>query len=166
MKIYKIIKPGTNEVYIGQTKKTLKERLRNHFNEQQRKPHIEVYQWLDETCIIELLEEFESDKKDLVKEMKWVQEYLTKGFCIKNTRVGKYILDPESYIKANNDNKSATYHALYKANGKQKEWNDNRHPNYVNWQNRIARAAKKEGLSSKEYRLKYSITDYLGSKKN
>ena len=97
---------------------------------------------------IELLEEFESDKKDLVKEMTYVQEYIVNGFQVKNNKQGQSILDPESYIKVKNDRHKAM-----------------RHPDYHNWCSSICQKAKKEGLSSKEYRIKYSIPDYLGPKK-
>ena len=147
MKIYIIRKPNTTECYIGQTKESLKERFRLHFAQQKISSHREVYQWLDETCIIELLEEFNSNKKDLVKEMTYVQEYLNNGFICMNTKLGQKILDPEAYIKAKNA-----------------KFNSNMHPNYISWKNNIAYQAKKLSLSSKEYRLKYSIPEYTGPK--
>ena len=194
MKIYKIIKPGTNEVYIGQTKLSLKLRLQYHFGQQKIKPNVEVYKWLDETCIIELLEEFESDKKNLIKEMNWIQQFISLSFVIKNTYLGNYTLDPKAYIKSknkkwnakNNVKNNIKFSTLYKANGKQKQLNDkfstlykangkqkqlndktnsNKHPEYNKWRSNIIRKAKKEDLSFKEYRIKYNIPDYDGPKK-
>ena len=163
MKIYKIIKPGTNEVYIGQTKLELKLRLQLHFSNKKHHSDRIIYQWLDENCTIELLEEFEGEK-DIVKEMTYVKQYEYEGYIIMNMNTGKYILDTENYLK----NKSDRLHSKYKANGKQYEWSkimiNKRHPEYGKWQTKICRAAKKEGLSSKEYRLKYSIPDYDGPK--
>ena len=152
MKIYLIRKPGTDEIYIGQTKLKLKLRLQLHFIEQKRSLHREIYKWLDETCIIELLEEFDSDKQDTTKEMLYVQEYISNGFSVKNTCLGKYTLNPETYIKAKNA-KHNTKH------------NTNRHPDYISWQSKIAYQAKKLKLSSKEYRIRYNIPDYNGPKK-
>ena len=148
MKIYKITKPETNQVYIGQTKLELKVRLQNHFKEQKRNSHREVYQWIDKTCIIELIEEFDNDKQDTIKEMTYIQQYITNGFTIINTNIGKYTLDPEYCIKIHSSKN-----------------NSNRHPDYYKWCNKISKSAKKEGLSSMEYRLKYSIPDYNGPKK-
>ena len=148
MKIYLITKPNTTEVYIGQTKESLIRRLQKHFAEKKLKPNREIYQWLDNTCIIELLEEFDSNEQDLVKEMNYVQEYIANGFIVKNIKVGKYILDQANYIKTKND-----------------KFNSNMHPDYISWKNNIAYKAKQEGILSKEYRIKYNIPDYTELKK-
>ena len=152
MKIYKITKPETNKVYIGQTKLELKERLRLHLKEKKLKPNRIIYQWLDKTCTIELLEEFESERQDTIKEMQYVQEYITNGFVIMNTLIGKYTLNPEGYIKEWHDKNNAKY-------------NNNKHPDYNKWITKITKLSKKEGLKAKEYRKKYNIPDYTGPKK-
>lgn len=148
MRIYIIKKPGTNEVYIGQTISSLKLRLQHHFAKQKQgvSSHTDIYQWLDKTCTIELLEEFNSNEKDIVKEMNYIQEYITNGFTIKNTMIGQKVLN-SNYDKDNGNKQRAK-----------------RHPNYHNWQSKISKKAKKENLTSKEYKLKYNIPDYDGQK--
>ena len=160
MKIYKITKPGINEVYIGQTKLSLKERFRLHFSEQKRNTKWKIYEWLDTNCIIELLEEFESDEKDFIKEMNYIKYYENLQFNIINTKCGEKILD---------DNYNRNRYIINKENGKQKEWskkkNDNINPDYVNWMSNISRAAKKLGLNSKQYKEQYGIAEFAGPKK-
>ncbi len=149
MKIYKITKPGTNEVYIGQTSTSLKRRFANH-KMFAKKRESKVYKWFDNNCIIELIEEFEGEK-DLIKEMNYVEEYTNNGFIIMNTKIGVYTLDPANYVK----NMNAKFRPKH---------NSNRHPDYNNWCSNINYKAKKEKLTSKEYRLKYNIPDYTGPK--
>lgn len=60
-----------------------------------------------------------------------------------NTKDGRKLLDPITY---------------------EKEKRAEKNPDYHNWGNSICRAAKKEGLTSKEYREKYNIPDYTGPK--
>lgn len=143
MKIYIITKPGTNEVYIGQTKLELKVRLNCHF-QSQKKINSKLYKWLDKSCIIEIIEEFDGNK-DIVKEMNYIKYYEDLGMSIINTNKGQSILDPEVYRK----NKTVEYKESgrqkeiykknkesgiikerqdkYRANGKLKEWSDKSH---------------------------------------
>lgn len=159
MKIYKITKlEDEMSIYIGQTTLTLKERMDRHLYDQKYTPNRKVYQWLDKTCIIELIEEFETEneKLDSIKELQYVKEYESKGFYVLNKNTGKFILNKNSYIKEmslkHNKNLNDKFNKL-----KNKDYN--------NWAGKLAYKAKKEGLTRKEYQLKYSIPDYDKNKK-
>lgn len=126
-------------VYIGKTTLSLKRRLQCHKAACKIKSNIQVYQWLDDTCSIELIE----DCINSIRELEVIQEYTTNGFTVMNTNLGEKILDPKSYNKAKNTKKHSDYH---------------------NWHSGICQKAKREGLTSKEYREKYNIPDYTGPK--
>jgi len=87
-KIYKLTKPSTpNIIYIGCTSyKYLSERIGQHRSEQKLKPHIPLYQWLDKTCKIELVETTD----DKSREYEVIQEYLNNPeYILLNERIGK-----------------------------------------------------------------------------
>ena len=86
-KIYKITKPGDfKNLYIGcTTYKYLSSRLGQHRNMQKKRPTIQLYTWLDKTCIIELIE-ISNDKN---REYEIIKTYLNDStFYLLNERVG------------------------------------------------------------------------------
>lgn len=124
-KIYKITKPNSNGIYIGSTKETLQRRLKRHLVTKKIKPHIKVYQWLDETCIIELIEI--SDIK--IREYEIINQYFyDDNFECMNTDIGLSILDKVAYNKIQND-KSKQYRKEYAEINKDKlnEYSKNWH---------------------------------------
>lgn len=146
IKIYKIISSSNLQaIYIGKTRETLIERLRKHRCEAERNPNIKVYQWLDDTCSIELIENYFGDNSG-EREMEIINQYIAEGYEVMNTYINSTKLDGEYYIKMN------------------KKHNIRRNPEYINWANIICQKAKKEGLTSKEYRKKYNIPEYSGQK--
>ena len=154
--IYKIEKPGTYEVDIGRTEKSLDERLVDHKQRQQHDPQDrKVYDWLTTECIITLLEH--TDNKE--REIFWIKEYFKNGYEMQNTILYQYygLSRKERY-------------ELDKAKGKVEIWSDNaktpekisrakeiRSREKANANNRLYKKAKKEGLSVKEYKIKYKI---------
>jgi len=155
MKIYKLTKPSdTMTVYIGKTSLPLNKRLNCHKCEAKRFPDRKVYKWYDNTCIIELIEEYSGDNSG-IREMEIVQEYIDNGYNVMNDRNGESILNP-NYIKE----KNRKNYIKYKNLGKIDQYISNRTkmPNAENNQrSRICRAAKKEGLTSKEYKIKHNL---------
>jgi len=144
IKIYKIIKPDDPmTVYIGKTTMTLKERMRKHKNASKKKPNRKVYQWFCSTCEIELIENYTGlEELASKREMDIAYEYIANGYSVMNKQLGITETDPNYWQKLSS----------------------NRSTEYVNWQSRICKAAKKEGLTSKEYRIKHNIPDYSGPK--
>lgn len=94
-KIYKITKPFDNGIYIGSTKLELKERLRLHFLAKIKKQHIKLYDWLDENCEIELIEE-SSDYKNIENSYIRIYEKDENYICF-NSRIPEE--NREIYIK-------------------------------------------------------------------
>lgn len=92
MKIYKMICLKTKEVYIGQTSKTLQERLNMHkwFSKQERAKKLKLYKAINEFGIenfsIELLEDVNVVNADQ-RELYWINFYnsVEKGLNTKGT---------------------------------------------------------------------------------
>ena len=151
MKIYKITKPTDVEtVYIGKTKESLNVRFSKHKSQSKTKKHRLIYQWLDNTCEIELIENYNGNDSN-IREMEIIQDYINNGYKLVNEKIGKMLLGGYNYVKTRN-----------KINAK--KYNNKKSNEYGKWISKIYRAAKKEGLSSIEYKLKYSIPDYDGPK--
>ena len=141
-KIYKITKvedPMT--VYIGQTTLSLSRRLSNHKYQCKLFPNRLFYKWFDSNCIIELLEICNKDPN--LNEAIIIRRYLDEGYNVMNTNLGESSMDKANYIKKKNNSN---------------------HPEYIKWASGICKKAKKENLSSKEYREKYNIPNYTGPK--
>lgn len=149
--IYKITKEtDPMAIYIGKTTQTIKERFASHKILSKNRTS-KFYHWFDNNCIIELIEVCNYDDDAKIREMEIVQEYISNGYNVMNTKIGVYTLDPATYVKSMNEKFRPKHNA-------------NRHPEYNKWTDKICRKAKKEGLTSKEYKLKYSIPDYTGPK--
>jgi len=86
--------------------------------------------------------------KDLEQEMNNIQEFITSGYIVMNSQDGRFSLNKEEYKK-----------------NSIKKMNKEKHPEYNKWFSRISNGAKKEGITTKEYRLKYNIETYKGDKK-
>lgn len=147
--IYKITKPSDPLfIYIGSTLLYLNLRFRAHINSK-------LYNQIDISCNIELIEEIEgntrADFEDI--EFEWILFYKNLGYNVINNNTGK---SKEKDYRKNLI--STKYHRTKHNKEKNKEYN--------NWCSDICRKAKKEGLTSKEYRLKYSIPDYSKLKKS
>ena len=152
IKIYKLIKPNDPmTVYIGRTTQSLSDRFSGHKSDSKRYTHRNIYQWFDNTCMIELIEIYNGSEYN-IREVQIIQEYIDNGYKVMNELIGKFTLNKTAYIKANNI--------------KSNKNNDNRNLDYHNWTSMICRKAKKEGLTSKQYRSKYNIPEYSGPKKN
>jgi len=144
MFIYKLTKPSDPmTVYIGSTDTSLTERMYKHKNRSKTRSDLKVYQWYDNTCKIVLIEESDTP----IREFEVINEYITEGYDVMNIRTGKHILDPIGNNKA---------HSI--------KYTANRHPDYHKWSSSICQKAKKENLTSKEYREKYNIPNYTGPK--
>jgi len=157
-KLYKLIKetePMT--IYIGTTKSSLKNRLTSHKASQKYGCSMPVYNWFDNTVSIELIDIVYGDTQVDFENIEYecIKNFKDKGFTILNYKDGRSKV--EDYEKIKSERK--------KVSGKRKEYSSNRDSNYTNWQNKICRLAKKENLSSKEYRAKYNIPDYQENKK-
>jgi len=154
MKIYKLTKPSDPmTVYIGKTSLSLNKRLSCHKCEA-KKYDRKVYRWYDNTCKIELIEIYLGDNSG-IREMEVVQEYITNGYDVMNDKNGESILNPNYTKEKNNKN-----YIKYKNSGKIEEYISNRvkiSNDENNQRSKICRAAKKEGLTSKEYKIKYNI---------
>jgi hypothetical protein len=147
--LYKIKKLGDeNTLYIGSTEQSLEERLIGHKYDARRFPSRLLYTWFDNNCYIEKIQEIEGNTQlDFEKiEWEWIKRLRKEGFTLMNFEDGK-TKQPE-YIKINDTKQKAK-----------------RNKDYMAWQMKIYYEAKKEGLTSKEYRLKYNIPDYTGEKK-
>ena len=154
IKIYKLTKTSNPmTVYIGQTEQTLNSRLCLHARTAKYKPHIKLSQWFDNTCQIVWIQDFIGDEISAnIREMEIVHEYIANGYEVVNTKLGEYILDPVGCRKKLGKKHNPITNA-------------NKNSDYNNWCSRICRDAKKEGLTSKQYREKYNIPDYSGQKK-
>jgi hypothetical protein len=157
MKIYKIIKPNDPmTIYIGRTIQSLKRRMQKHASDS-KNSHLKVYKWYDNTCEIELIEDYIGNTPG-IREMEIVQEYISDGYTVMNTQIGKHSLDPVGNSKLISAKTNA------RNNPKNNPiYNAKKHPDYATWTVRICQKAKKEGLTSKEYRKKYNL-EYLGQK--
>ncbi len=153
-KIYKITKSSDPmTVYIGKTNQSDKKRMSGHKFEAKRSPNRKLSQWFDETCVLDFIEICNINPG--LREMEIIQEYITNGYDVMNELVGKHMLDPIS-----NRNKIQS-----KYNSKVNSINNHkRHPAYIKWFSKISYKAKKESLTTHEYRIKYSIPDYNGPK--
>ena len=162
-KIYKIQKPSDPmTIYIGSTSLDLNERLRLH----KSKLLTCLEDWLDDTCYSTSLEEREipgsepntrKQFENIVYE--WIIRLKAEGYTVLNYKDGRTD-DREHRVEISSNGNSR-----YKESGQQKIWSDQRHPQYTAWQTKICIAAKKVGLTSKEYREQQGIPDYTGPKK-
>lgn len=144
--IYKIIKPADPmTIYIGST-----EDLELRFTKHKNKTLKCLVNWLDETCKIVPIEEREIPGTEIetrgvfqLIEFEWISKLELEGFKCLNILNGK--------------SKAIGFKKNTKCNA-------NRTKEYVNWCSAIYYAAKKEGLTSKEYRAKHNL-EFLGLKK-
>lgn len=173
--IYKIIKPlDPMTIYVGSTKSELKVRMYNHKWQKKRLPNTVKSKWLDDTCKIELIELREipgverKTRKDFEAiEFEWIARLRFAGYNIINFKDGRSKTD--SYKKAISIKNNKKFNAINKESGYTKIKSDKRnaekHPDYNKWCFKISWNAKRLGLTSKEYKLQYNISEYLGLKK-
>jgi hypothetical protein len=84
IKIYKIIKPNTNEVYVGKTSKTLKWRFNKHKSNRMQFPDRKLNIWLSNECEIFLIEEVEP-QLGKEREQYWIDYYKNNNFNMINS---------------------------------------------------------------------------------
>jgi len=84
IKIYKIIKQNTNEVYVGKTSKTLKWRLKKHNDNIMQYPERKINTWLSNECEIFLIEEVEL-QFGKEREQYWIDYYKDNNFNMINS---------------------------------------------------------------------------------
>lgn len=100
-KIYALLDPNTNEIrYIGQTKKSLEERCKNHFKDRKQNKNKNNYtaNWISKLYeefklkpLIKLIEEnISSDEELNNKELFWINFYFKQGCKLTNTSLARY----------------------------------------------------------------------------
>ena len=168
--------------YVGSSVE-LKKRLREHKCDKKLGSLLLEHLWMDENCYLEKIEVREvpgtyEETKSIFEsiEFEWIAKLRAEGYIVLNNNDGRSL--DKDYQK----NMSAKNNAKNKESGQAKIWcdknnaknkesgyakarNENRHRDYVNWQSKICKDAKKEGLTSQEYRIKNNIPDYDGPKK-
>jgi len=167
-KIYKIIKPDDPmTIYIGSSH-DLVERLLKHKNNTLDC----LVGWFDNTCYLFEIEEREASGKSEFEliEFDWVSKFRKEGYVVLNSNDGRS--KAEGYTKSINtkNNTKNKVSGVSKVNNTKHNVKNNAKNNplktieYNYWACNICRKAKKEGLTSKEYRIKHNIPDYTGPK--
>ena len=135
-KIYKITNNVTDDIYIGSTIKTLKERFSNHKRNYKQflngnYGNVRVFKLFGkfgiENCAIELIELYPCESKNELEQQESVYINNNKAFCVNNNIPGRtnkqYIIDNKDKIKQyriDNKDKIKQYQNKYDIDNKDK----------------------------------------------
>jgi len=167
--IYKLVKPSDSmTIYIGSAENLIKRENQHKLN-----PLNCLKNWIDNSVKLEFIELREANTRVEFEDIEYefINMHRSQGYKVLNYKDGRS--KKEGYTKSINDKYNAKNsiknNTKNKESGQKKIWNDKhnskKHPDYNNWISKISHSAKKEGLTSKQYKEKYNISEYIGPKK-